>query len=200
MTAPPTARAGRCTPPGRRCAPNSLASPTSSASSRGKPNPSTRMPALVRGARYRGKARVLRRLQVGVLSSLEVEDASPTSAALAELERWSSALLEKEAARAEARRARSLENEGRVPRWVGRGMGARLERAGQGGHRGRRPLGGFRGKGVLPLEFKPAHSLGELLTQHLDDLEQEADAKGGVAQLLRAHFARVYKVTLPRAA
>jgi len=154
----------------------------------------------VRGARYRGKARVLRRLQVGVLSSLEVEDASPTSAALAELERWSSALLEKEAARAEARRARSLETEGRVPRWVERGMGARLERAEQVRHRVQMLLGIFGAKGVLPLEFKPAHSLGELLTQHLDDLEQEADAKGGVAQLLRAHFARVYKVTLPRAA
>ncbi|HEV8193266.1 MAG TPA: hypothetical protein VGP82_17520, partial [Ktedonobacterales bacterium] len=36
---------------------------------------------VVRGARYNGKARMLRRLQLGVVSSLEVEDASSTSAA-----------------------------------------------------------------------------------------------------------------------
>ncbi len=59
--------------------------------------------------------------------------------------------------------------------------------------------------GVLPLEFKPAHGVGDLLTQHLDELECEADQKGGVQQLLADHFARVYKVgaapgVFPRAA
>jgi len=61
---------------------------------------------LVRGARYSGRQRVLRRLALGVVKSLEVEDASPVSAALAELERWSARLVEREAARAEARCAR----------------------------------------------------------------------------------------------
>jgi hypothetical protein len=43
---------------------------------------------LVRGARYSGKNRILRRLALGVIKSLEVEDASPTSAALLTLQRW----------------------------------------------------------------------------------------------------------------
>jgi hypothetical protein len=51
---------------------------------------------------------------------------------------------------------------------------------------------------VLPLEFKPAHTVGDLLTQHLDELEQEAEEKGGVHEVLAAHFARVHKVSLPQ--
>ena len=51
-------------------------------------------------------------------------------------------------------------------------------------------------QGVLPLEFKPAHSVGDLLTQHLDELEQEAEEMGEIQQLLADHFAKVYKVSL----
>jgi hypothetical protein len=58
-------------------------------------------------------------------------------------------------------------------------------------------LGIFGAYGVLPLEFKPVHSIGDLLVQHLDDLEQEADKKGGVQQVLAGHFAKVYKVAMP---
>jgi hypothetical protein len=36
------------------------------------------------------------------------------------------------------------------------------------------------------------------ITQHLDDLEDEADAKGGVTQVLLDHFAKTYKVAAPR--
>ena len=61
-------------------------------------------------------------------------------------------------------------------------------------------LGIFVSHGVLPLEFKPAHSVGDLLLQHLDSLEQEAEDKGGVQQVLANHFAKVYKVSLPLAA
>jgi hypothetical protein len=61
-------------------------------------------------------------------------------------------------------------------------------------------LGIFSAHGVLPLEFKPAYSVGDLLLQHLDALEQEAEEKGGVQQLLAEHFAKVYKVSLPLAA
>src|SRR6478672_11978592 len=43
---------------------------------------------LVRGARYRGRMRLLHRMAAGVIRSLEVEDASPTSAALMTLQRW----------------------------------------------------------------------------------------------------------------
>jgi hypothetical protein len=51
-----------------------------------------------------------------------------------------------------------------------------------------------------PLEFKPTSSVGDLLLQHLDALEQEAEEKGGVHQMLADHFAKVYKVSLPLAA
>ncbi len=40
-------------------------------------------------------------------------------------------------------------------------------------------LGVFASHGVLPLEFNPAYSVGDLLLQHLDTLEQEAEEKGG---------------------
>lgn len=55
-------------------------------------------------------------------------------------------------------------------------------------------LGVFGAYGVLPLEFKPAYTIGDLLVQYLDELEQEAEAKGGVQQVLADHFAKVYKV------
>jgi hypothetical protein len=61
-------------------------------------------------------------------------------------------------------------------------------------------LGIFASNGVLPLAFKPAYSVGDLLLQHLDALEQEAEEKGGVQQVLADHFAKVYKVCMPLAA
>ncbi len=85
-----------------------------------------------------------------------------------------------------------------MPSWVERGMGAHLERVEQVRHRVQMLLGIFGARGVLPLHLKPAHSVGDLLTQHLDDLEAEAEVKGGVGQVLADHFARVYKVSAPR--
>jgi hypothetical protein len=61
-------------------------------------------------------------------------------------------------------------------------------------------LGIFASHGVLPMEFKPAYAMGDLLLQHLEALEQEAEDKGGVQQILAFHFAKVYKVSLPLAA
>ncbi len=61
-------------------------------------------------------------------------------------------------------------------------------------------LGIFSANVVLPLEFKPAHLVGDLLTQHLDELEEEAERKGGVLQALTAHFTKVYRVPPPLAA
>jgi hypothetical protein len=54
-------------------------------------------------------------------------------------------------------------------------------------------LGIFSAKGVLSLEFKSAHSVRDLLTQHLDELEQEAERKGDVLQMLADHVANMYK-------
>jgi hypothetical protein len=148
---------------------------------------------LVRGSRYSGKNRILRRLALGVVKSLEVEDASPTSAALMTLRRWMEKVVEKEVARIAAKCQHYQDGQGYVPRWVERGMGERFSRAEQLEHRVQMLLGIFSAKGVLPLEFKPAYSVGDLLTQHLDELEQEAERKGGVLQMLSDHFARVYK-------
>jgi len=152
---------------------------------------------LVRGSRYSGKNRLLRRMAVGVVKSLEVEDASPTSAALMTLQRWMEKVVDKEVARITAKCQRYQERQGCVPRWVERGMGERFSRAEQLEHRVQMLLGVFAAKGVLPLEFKPAHSIGDLLTQHLDELEQEAERKGGVLQMLSDHFAKMYKVSVP---
>ncbi len=83
---------------------------------------------LVRGARYSGKGRILRRLALGVVKSLEVEDASPTSAALLALQRWVEKVAEGEERRLAARCASHQVRLGYVPRWVLRGMGARWQR------------------------------------------------------------------------
>lgn len=77
---------------------------------------------------------------------------------------------------------------------VERGLGERFSRAEQLEHRVQMLLGIFSAKSVLPLEFKPAHSVGDLLTQHLDELGQEAECKGGMLRVLETHFARIYKV------
>lgn len=79
-------------------------------------------------------------------------------------------------------------------------MGAWLQRDERIRHRVQMLLGVASAWGVLPLEFKPAYSVGDLLTQHLDELEQEADGKGGVLAILATHFAKVYRVPLPQAA
>lgn len=107
-------------------------------------------------------------------------------------------VVAKEVMRITAKCQRYLERHGAVPRWAERGMGERLARAEQVRHRVQMLLGVFAARGVLPLEFKPAHSVGDLLVQHLDELEREAEAKGGVGEVLANHFARVFKVRLPQ--
>jgi hypothetical protein len=151
---------------------------------------------LVRGARYSGKARILRRMEAGVIHSLEVEDASPASAALLVLQRWVEKIAERELARITAKCERYAAQEKAIPRWVWRGMDEGFRRVEQMEHRVEMLLGIFAAQGVLPLEFKPVYSVGDLLVQHLDALEQEADQKGGVLQVLADHFAKVYKVGL----
>jgi hypothetical protein len=155
---------------------------------------------LVRGARYRGRMRLLRRMEAGVIRSLEVEDASPTSTALMTLQRWMERIAEKEVERITAKCQRYQEQGKSVQAWVRSGMDERYRRVEQVEQRVQMLLGIFASHGVLPLEFKPAYSVGDLLLQHLDALEQEAEEKGGVQQLLAEHFARIYKLSLPLAA
>jgi hypothetical protein len=154
---------------------------------------------LVRGMRFEGKSRLLRRMLLGVIASLELEDASPTSAALAAISTWVDEAARREGERTEARRAHYLARYGHVPTWIERGMGEKEARVRQVRHRVQMLLGICSARGVLPLELKPAHSVGDLLVQHLDDLEREAEDKGGLDQVLVDHFAKAYRVAAPRA-
>ena len=79
-------------------------------------------------------------------------------------------------------------------------VGERFRRVEQIEQRVQMLLGVFASHAVLPLEFKPAYSVGDLLLQHLEELEQEAEERGGVQQVPADHFAKVYKVSLPLAA
>jgi hypothetical protein len=45
----------------------------------------------------------------------------------------------------------------------------------------------------MPLEFKSGYSVGDLLFQHLDALECEAEEKRGVLPTLSDHFRGVYE-------
>jgi len=155
---------------------------------------------LVRGARYRGRVRLLRRMEAGVIRSLEVEGASPTSTALMTLQRWMERIVEMEMEWITVKCRRYQEQGKSIPAWVRAGMDERFGRVEQMEQRVQMLLGIFASHGVLSLEFKPAYSVGDLLLQHLEALEQEAEEKGGVQQLLANHFAKVYKVSLPLAA
>jgi hypothetical protein len=73
-------------------------------------------------------------------------------------------VMEKEVARITAKCQRDQERQGYVPPWVDRGRGERLSRAEQLEQCVQMLLGIFSSKGVLTLEFKPAHSVGDLLT------------------------------------
>src|SRR5262249_29904705 len=77
---------------------------------------------LVRGARYRGKMRLLWRVEAGVIRSLEVEDASPTSTALMTLQRWMERIADKEVERIMAKSRRYQEHGKPIPEWVRKGM------------------------------------------------------------------------------
>jgi hypothetical protein len=87
-----------------------------------------------------------------------------------------------------------------IPAWVRVEMDERFRRVEEIEQRIQMLLGIFAFHGVLPLEFKPAYSVGDLLLQHLLALEQEAEEKGGVQQVLADHFAKVYQVSMPLAA
>ena len=76
---------------------------------------------LVRGARYSGKNRILRWLALGVVKSLEVVDASPTSAALLTLQRWVERTVEGEVARITAKCDVMLQTANRFPAGPDRG-------------------------------------------------------------------------------
>jgi hypothetical protein len=118
---------------------------------------------------------------------------------------------EKEAARLTARRARLLaklemsdgadqitEEDLRAKLAViEEGRGVALERPERVRHRLQTLLGVFDAYGVTAQQVKPVVSVADLVQQHLDALEAEAEEKGGIAQLLRDHFQKLYKVSVP---
>lgn len=79
---------------------------------------------LVRAFRYEGRQRLLRRMVLGVIKALEVQDASVASASFRQLAELTA---QKEARRLQARKEAVLKHEGTVPPWVEAGMGASLE-------------------------------------------------------------------------
>ncbi len=83
---------------------------------------------LVRAHRYEGRQRLLRRMALGVIKALEVQDASVASASLRQL---AEVVATKEALRLERRKAKSVKCEGTVPPWVETGMGVSLEHPGK---------------------------------------------------------------------
>jgi len=174
--------------------------------------------AVVRGARYRGRARLLRKMANGLLNSLEVEDTSVASASLTAIQlqeaKWEQAMrrrAEKEAERLNVRRARLLaklettegldqlaEEELRAKLAViEEGRGVALERPERVRHRLQTLLGVFDAYGVTAQQIKPVVSVADLVAQHLEALEAEAEEKGGIAQLLHEHFQKLYKVSVP---
>jgi hypothetical protein len=174
--------------------------------------------AVVRGAQYRGRARLLRKMANGLLNSLEVEDTSVASASLTAIQlhasKWEEAMrrrAEKEAERLNTRRAKLLaqlettdgldqiaEDDLRARLAViEEGRGVAQERAERVRHRLQTLLGVFDAYGITARQIKPVVSVGDLVSQHLEALEAEADEKGGAAQLLHDHFQKLYKVSAP---
>jgi hypothetical protein len=116
------------------------------------------------------------------------------------LQRWMERMAEKEVERITTKCQRYQEQSKQIPRLVRAGMDERFRRGELIEQRVQMLLGIFASHGVLPLEFKPAYSAGDLLLQHLEALEKEAEKKGGVQQLLANNFAKIYKVSLQLAA
>jgi len=166
--------------------------------------------AVVRGARYSGRNRLLNRMAAGLLASLEREDASVASASLARLQAWA----EREAQRMRQRRVRLLTELGQQGQLdvlsddelrarlgeIAAGRGVAEERSEVLRQRLQELLGIWAQQGVVPLEVRSVASVEELVRRHLagpEGLEALAKEKGGVAELLRQHFAKAYKAHAP---
>jgi len=170
--------------------------------------------AVVRGARWAGRNRLLNRMSAGILASLDVADAEVAHAALLRLredmERWA----KREAERLATRRAALLaELEDQMPGGldgmdeeelrarlavIDAGRGLLDERPDVLRHRLAMLLGIWSAKGVLPLEVGPVPDVAALFRRHEADLGALAKEKGGVPALLHAHYRKTFKTSAPR--
>jgi hypothetical protein len=70
-------------------------------------------------------------MEAGVIRSLEVEDASPTSTALMTLQRWMERIAERKVEHITAKCRRHQEQDKPIPSWVRTGMDKRFRRVEQ---------------------------------------------------------------------
>jgi len=174
--------------------------------------------AVVRGARYSGKSRLLNRMAAGLLASLDVADAEVAHAALmrlpAVLENQMAKRAAKEAERLALRRAAllaqlekatpggldGLDEDGLRARLavIDAGRGLLGERPDVLRHRLAMLLGIWAAKGVLPLEVEPVPDVAALFRRHEADLGALASERGGVPALLHAHYEKTFKASAPR--
>ncbi len=173
--------------------------------------------AVVRGARYAGRNRLLNRMAAGILASLDVADAEIAHAALMRLpdvvEKAMKQRAAREAARLALRRATLLaqlekETLGGLDGMDEEELRARLAviDAGRGlldeqpdvlRHRLAMLLGIWSAQGVLPLEIEPVPDVAALFRRHEADLGALAQEKDGVPALLHKHYQKTFKVSAP---
>jgi hypothetical protein len=97
------------------------------------------------------------------------------------VQRWMERRAEKEVERITATCRRSQAHSQAAPIWGRREMEERVRRVDPVEQRAPTLVGIGAAHGGAPLPFTPASSVGDLLVQRLDALEQEAEEKGGRA-------------------
>lgn len=167
---------------------------------------------LVRAKRYTGYRRLLDRMAVGVVTTLEAMDTDPGAAAVAYMKymhRLAGRIRRAQKLRKQAWRKEETERQrtGRPLRTtpdLSRGMGAKLDT----NARIKRveqlldmALGVFTSAGVVQLQLRQEADVAQvrdLLEYSLDELEEIAAEKGGIRVLLDEKWQKVYKASAPR--
>jgi hypothetical protein len=148
---------------------------------------------LVRAQRHSGYARVIHRLAVGIVTTLNVMDTDPAWAGVAWLKevhriaQLAGQKLEKRFDACDPRDMRAYK--------ILKGMGVRPERYGEVEQLLKEALGVFTSAGVLALELPSGlNNVADLLLEVIDDLERIAREKGGIALLIEEKWRTRYKI------
>ncbi len=167
---------------------------------------------LVRATRYTGYRRLLDRMAVGVLTTMEAMDTDPGAAVvsyMSYLSRIAGRIKRQQNKRTAASRCKEHEatRQGLPSPFVPdleRGLGARLDTPTRAEKRHQlldMALGVFTSAGVVHLRVQreaDVANLGDLLLYSLDDLEDIAREKGGIRLLLDEKWRKVYQANAPR--